>query len=74
VLHFAAYALLAALAINSMCKKAGAITVLVMTYGFALEILQHFVGRTFSVIDISANCIGALTAAVIYCAVNRQKS
>lgn len=72
-LHFAAYAFLAALALNSFkVKTKWSIVVAIMLYGIALELLQHFTGRTFSFIDISANCIGALTAATVFCITNWQ--
>jgi VanZ family protein len=74
VLHFAAYAFLAALTLNSMPKNTRTIAISVMIYGIVLEIVQHFIGRTFSFIDISVNCIGVLTAAAIYYAINKQNS
>lgn len=74
-LHFAVYAFLAALALNSFETKTKWTTVVaVMLYGIFLEVLQHFIGRTFSFIDISANCIGALAAIAVFYAVNRQNS
>jgi VanZ family protein len=73
-LHFAAYAFLAALALSSTVGKRLKIFIAVVCYGMALEILQSFIGRTFSFADVSTNCIGALIATAIFCAINRQNS
>jgi VanZ family protein len=73
-LHFAAYAFLAVLALSSTAGKRLKVFAAVVCYGIALEILQNFTGRTFSPIDITANCIGALAATAVFCLVNRQNS
>jgi len=73
-LHFAAYAFLAVLALSSTSKNRLGIFTTVILYGISLEILQHFVGRTFSLTDISANCIGVLIATTLFCWINRGEN
>lgn len=67
ILHFTAYLLLAFLAIRAYVGKLKLwqLAAIAVCYGIALEILQNFAGRFMSLWDITANSLGALTAAII---------
>lgn len=82
VLHFSAYLLLAFIAIHAFKQKMRTrlIVLAIVCYGVVIEVLQHFVGRSMSVYDASANIIGAITAVAIiqifeiFCSLQPRKS
>ena len=67
VLHFAAYFILAFLAMHAYKheKKLWPVMIFAIGYGIVLEVLQGFVGRSVSGFDVLANTVGVVTAAVI---------
>ena len=76
VLHFSAYLLLSFIAIHAFKQKMRTrlIILAIACYGVIMEILQHFVGRSMSIYDASANIIGVITAAAIIYAFERISS
>jgi VanZ family protein len=76
VLHFSAYLLLAFIAIHAFKQKMRTrlIVLAIACYGVIMEVLQHFIGRSMSVYDASANIIGVITAVAIIQIVERFSS
>jgi VanZ family protein len=67
VLHFSAYAIFTVLALSSTKPKMHlGIIIAIVLYGFFLEILQNFIGRTFSFADMLVNCIGILVSVALF--------
>ncbi len=63
--HFAAYTALSFFAVFSLrpggdlLKRSVTVILLAASYGVLMEIIQHFVGRDFDLLDMAANTTGA---------------
>jgi VanZ family protein len=73
LLHFLAYGVLTALLVRALRRGTGlgllAVCLVAVGwasgYGLILEVVQHFVGRTFSLYDALSNAVGASLAAAL---------
>ena len=81
LLHVLAYGVLTAfvvrglrggtsLGLGAVCLVAGGWA---SAYGFLLEVVQHFVGRTFSLVDALSNAVGAALAAGVWLLLIRRR-
>ncbi len=69
--HFAAYTALSFFAVFSLrpggdlLRRSATVIVLAASYGVLMEIVQHFVGRNFDLLDMAANTTGAAIGTVV---------
>lgn len=73
VQHFGAYATLAFLATLAATdlRRAVLIAVLLAVLGYALEVLQTYVGRSYDLFDAAANALGCLAGVSIGALIRR---
>jgi VanZ family protein len=74
-MHFTVYAIFAVLG-SQLCRRPGQIawvSLAILAYGGLLEVIQSFIGRDMSALDLLANGIGVAVGATLAARVQKQQ-